>query len=302
MLDDAVRAAIAPLERGYDELLARVVERVQGDDRVRALWLSGSVGRGAPDAGSDLDLIVTVTDRASFADPAEWEVVDPVITLPIPGLTGCFAFTTRQGLRVDMVLETPDEVGSSPYTHRMCVLDKDGLEPPAPTDDAHGPDLARMQAIVTEFLRQSAIFPAAVVAREDWLLGQAAVRNYATMLYDVLVESNQPLPVMGIKQWSSRLTPAQREMLADLPVPTADRKSVVDAMVATRAAFRTHGRAAVESAGGAWPIEADDAMAAYWTRHGLPTAPSPAPEAPGSGDGDAAVDGEGLSGDVAGGV
>lgn len=271
MLDDAVRAAIAPLEPGYDELLARVVQHVEEDDRVRALWLSGSVGRGVPDAGSDLDLVVTVTDRESFKDPSEWTVVDPVITLPIPGLPGCFAFTTRQGLRVDVVLETPDEVGTSPYTHRVRVVDKDALEPPGPSDDARGPDLTRMHAIVTEFLRQSAIFPAAVVAREDWLLGQAAVRNYANMLYDLLVESNQPLPVMGVKQWSSRLTQAQRELLAALPVPTADRESVVDAMLGTRRAFRTHGRAALESAGGTWPIEADDAMAAYWERHGLST-------------------------------
>jgi hypothetical protein len=77
---------------------------------------------------------------------------------------------------------------------------------------------------------------------------------------------------MGVKQWSSRLTPAQRDLLAALPVPTADRASVIDAMLGARRAFRTEGRAALESAGGTWPTEADDAMTAYWERHGLPTA------------------------------
>jgi predicted nucleotidyltransferase len=60
-----VSTAVAPLEPGYAALLARVVGQVRSDERVRALWLAGSVGRGDADAGSDLDLVVTVVDPAS---------------------------------------------------------------------------------------------------------------------------------------------------------------------------------------------------------------------------------------------
>jgi hypothetical protein len=268
-LSREVLGAIAPLEEGYAHLLAAAVDRMGDDPRVRALWLGGSVGRGVADAGSDLDLLVTVADRDAFGDASYWDVLDPVITLPIPGLPGCFAFTTRRGLRVDVVLEAPADVATSSYTRRVRVLDRDGLEPPAPDDDARAPDLERMQHLVTEFLRQAAIFPAAVVAREDWLLGQAAVGSYAHLLYQLLTESNEPLPVMGVKQWSSRLTSSQRDILACLPPAAADRDSVITAMYAVRAAIRTHGRAALESAGGTWPVEVDDAMAAYWSRHGL---------------------------------
>jgi predicted nucleotidyltransferase len=264
-----VRAAIAPLEHGYADLLAAVVDLVAADPRVRALWLGGSVGRGVADAGSDLDLLVTVADRDAFGDATYWDVLDPVITLPIHGLPGCFAFTTRQGLRIDVVLETPADVASSSYTRRVRVVDRDGLEPPPPDDDSRAPDVRRMQQLVTEFLRQAAIFPAAVVAREDWLLGRAAVGNYAHLLYQIFAESNEPLPVMGVKQWSSRLTPVQRDVLAGLPPAAADRHSVITAMYAVRAAIRTHGRAALETSGGAWPVEVDEAMAAYWDRHGL---------------------------------
>ena len=136
-----------------------------------------------------------------------------MITIPIAGLAG-FAFTTREGLRLDVVLETPDDVASSPYVHRVSVLDRDELAPPVPSDEERLPDVERMQGLVTEVLRQCAIFPAAVVAREDWLLGQVAVHNHQQLLYLLLVESNQPLPVMGQKQWSSRLTTDQRELLA----------------------------------------------------------------------------------------
>jgi predicted nucleotidyltransferase len=264
-----VAEAISPLEPGYAELLTRLGDAVADDERVRALWLTGSVGRGVADAGSDLDLVVTVTDRDEFDDADVWAVLDPVISIPIPGLPGCWAFTTREGLRVDLVLETLDEVAGSAYTHRVLVLDRDGLEPPSTAEARRGPDRERMGAVVTEFLRQTAIFPAAVVAREDWLLGREAVHNYHLMLYDLLVESNQPLAPMGVKQWSSRLTPEQRDLLAGLPAPSAERDSVVAAMTAVRAAIRTHGRAALESAGGVWPDETDAAMTAYWERHGL---------------------------------
>jgi hypothetical protein len=267
--DDAVRAAIAPLEPGYADLLVQLVARVQDDARVRALWLAGSVGRGVADAGSDLDLVVTVTDVDAFSDAHVWDVVDPVITTPIPGMPGCFAFTTRAGLRVDIVLETPEGLPASAYGRRLPVFDHDARDLPAPYDDESAPDVERMQAIVTEFLRQSAIFPAAVVAREDWLLGQVAVHNYQRMLYDLLVEANQPLPAMGVKQWSRRLTPDQRALLAALPAPAADRESVIVAMTAVRDTIRADGRAALESAGGTWPVEVDDAITAYWDRHGL---------------------------------
>jgi hypothetical protein len=98
--------------------------------------------------------------------------------------------------------------------------------------------------------------PAAVEARADRLLGQVAVAN------DLLVESNQPLPSMGVEQWSSRLTPRLRDLLRALPAPRAERGSVA-AMTAVRGAIRTHGRIALEGAGGTCPAEVDDALAAY---------------------------------------
>ena len=268
-LSQDARAALAPLEPGYLDLLARVVGHLAGDERVRAVWLSGSVARGVADAGSDLDLVVTVTHVAPWRDRAAWAAVDAVITIPIAGLSG-FAFTTREGLRLDVVLEEPDDVAASPYAPRLCLVDRDGLAPLVAAPEEQPPDVARMQDLVVEVLRQCAIFPAAVVAREDWLLGQVAVQNHQRMLYDLLVEANQPLPAMGIKQWSSRLTPDQRDLLAALPAPRAERDSVVAAMTAVRTAIRTRGRVALESAGGTWPSGVDDAIAAYWERHGLP--------------------------------
>ena len=60
------------LEPGYDALFDRAVEVFAADQRVRAMWLSGSLGRGDADAMSDLDLIVAVADDALPEFAASW--------------------------------------------------------------------------------------------------------------------------------------------------------------------------------------------------------------------------------------
>ncbi|MBB2892337.1 nucleotidyltransferase domain-containing protein [Flexivirga oryzae] len=271
----AVGDAIAPLPGGYADVLDRVVTALEADPRVVALWLSGSIGRGVADAGSDLDLIVTVADREAddvvAAGAATWAFLAPVVSLEMRGLPGSFALTTPEGLRVDVVLERELEVAETPYRHRVPVFDRRRTPTPVPAaDEEHrGPQVATMEAVATEFARQLAIFPDAVVARGDWLLGQEAVHNYRTFLYQLYVESNQPLPPMGVKQWSAKLTAAQRDRLAALPSPAAEKTSVIDAMRQVTRVLRTEGRALVEGAGGAWPQAAVDAGLARWRAWGL---------------------------------
>lgn len=271
----AVADAIAPLPDGYADLLDRVAAVLAADPRVDALWLSGSLGRGVADAGSDLDLIVTVHDelRDDFeaAGGSTWAFLDPAISFEIPGVPGSFVLMTGEGLRVDAVLESVSQVAKTPYRHRVVVFDRraERLAVPAAEDDGRGPDAARVEWIAREFARQLAIFPDAVVGREDWLLGQEAVHNYRLFLYELYVESNQPLPPMGVKQWSAKLTAAQRDRLASLRVPTADEESVIDAMQQVQRVIRSEGRAMVESAGGTWPETAVQAGLARWAARGL---------------------------------
>lgn len=269
------RAALDPLPAGYRELLDRIVEAVTADDVVRALWLGGSLARGDADAGSDLDLLLTIRDDAlpTFADGwREWlESVTPVLLCSeLPGHPGSFFATTEECLRLDVIVETVSMLPETPFRQRRVVLDRDGVakslpEPVAPERLSH----ERIWATVEEFYRQQVIFPAAVVARRDWLLGVVGVHHTQLMLYDLFVATNDPLPPMGIKQWSSRLTESQRELLASLPSPQAHRQSVIAAMQAVRRVFRTTGRNAALAAGCRWPDHVDDAVARYWATSGL---------------------------------
>jgi hypothetical protein len=83
------------------------------------------------------------------------------------------------------------------------------------------------------------------------------------MLYQLFTESNQPLPPMGVKQWSARLTAAQREICAGLPAATADRDSVLTAMRASAGTFRAAARPILAEAGVPWPGELERAVLRY---------------------------------------
>jgi len=274
-LPPATAQAIAPLPDGYADVLGRVVAALDADRRVVALWLGGSLGRGVADAGSELDLIVTVADHEAddviAAGAATWAFLEPVVIREIPGTPGCFALTTAEGLRVDIVLEWELDVAETPYRHRVPVFDRRRTPTPVPVADEERrtPDVATMEAIASEFARQLAIFPDAVVARGDWLLGQEAVHNYRTFLYQLYVETNQPLLPMGVKQWSAKLTAAQRDTLAALPLPAAERAAVIDAMQQVAKVLQAEGRELVERAGGVWPQAAVDAGLARWRASGL---------------------------------
>jgi hypothetical protein len=129
-----------------------------------------------------------------------------------------------------------------------------------------GPEPGKLAEITEEFLRQQAIFPAAVVARGDWLLGVVGTEEVHLMLYQLFVEANQPLPAMGLKQWSAKLTPPQRACLEALPPPAPRRDAVLHAMRAAAAEFRAQAREILGAYQVPWPEALDAAVMAYQTR------------------------------------
>ncbi|HEX3812672.1 MAG TPA: nucleotidyltransferase domain-containing protein [Mycobacteriales bacterium] len=265
-MDHQLEKALRPLPATYHRLLDKVLATVEPDDRIRALWLSGSLARGVADAGSDLDLLIAVRDDAlpEFVDGwQEWlaTITPTIVARPLPHAPGSFYSTTVDCARLDVVIESVRDLAGSAHRTRLVVLDRDGLDStvPQPKPPAQ-PDPERMDFLVEEYFRQLAIFPAAVVAREDWLLGIEGVHNARLMLYQLFVEANQPLPAMGVKQWTSKLTAAQRDVLQGLPAVAPTRDSVIAAMHATVEAFAHAGREALVAAGRTWPAELADAV------------------------------------------
>ena len=261
------------LEPGYDALFDQAVQVFAADERVRAVWLSGSLGRGDADAMSDLDLIVAVADEALPDFAAQWpdwlaHITPTLIARSLPFAPGSLYAVTPERLRIDVVAEPASRVGKSPFRHRVVVFDRDGLDAEVPVPEPVGPSVERVSMLVEEFFRDVGMFPV-VLEREDWLLGLEAIHLVRSLLYQLFVEMNAPLPPMGVKQWSAKLTMTQRRVLEALPTGDADRESVVAAHHAVAHAFREHARAACATLGIAWPDDLEAATDRYLANHGV---------------------------------
>jgi hypothetical protein len=245
------------------------------------MWLSGSVGRGVADAGSDLDIVVAIAPDSVAAFAADWrawlaEITDTVLARPLPGLPGSFYSVTTECLRLDVVAEQAGAADTDSLMRRLLVLDKDGLasessqraETGQPAENGQpapaGPDPGRLADLTAEFFRQMTIFPAAVVARADWLLGVVGVQHAQMLLYELFVEANQPLPPMGVKQWSAKLTAGQRDICTGLPAPTATRDSVLAALRVTAATYRAAASQILAANDVVWPAEFEPAVQRFW--------------------------------------
>jgi hypothetical protein len=262
------------LEPGYAALFDAAVAVFHSDPRVRALWLSGSLARGDADRVSDLDLIVAVRDEDHGAFAASWRewlarITPTLMARELPFAPGSLYCVAPGRERLDVVVEKVSAVESSFHRCRRIVFDRDGLDGKVPEPAAPGPNVATIAHLVEEFFRDYGMFPVAV-AREDWLLAQEGMHVVRTLLYRLFVEANAPLPPMGVKQWSVRLTSEQRALLESLPTGAADRESVLAANGAVAEAFVREARRICSEQGVAWPTELEEATRAYLRAWGLP--------------------------------
>src|SRR5688572_8633723 len=95
----AAAEAIAALPRAYRDLFDRARARLEGDERVRGMWLGGSLARGTADAASDLDVILAVADDAHEEFTESWrswlaDITPTVLAEELPFAKGSFYSVT----------------------------------------------------------------------------------------------------------------------------------------------------------------------------------------------------------------
>ncbi len=264
------RAALEPLPRPYHRHFDRILDVVEPDQRIRGLWLSGSLARGAADAGSDLDLVLAVRDEDFDDFAAGWRdwlarITPTLLAKELPRSRLIIYALAEDLCRIDVVVEPVSRVAASPHRRRIPVIDRDGLTESVPAPEpGPGPDLTKITAMITEFWRIQANFPAMINGRKDLLCANSGVHVSNQLLYDLFVETNQPLPPMGIKQFTSRLQPDQAELLRALPIcAPGDRELLIKADLAVGEAMATAGRAAAERVGADYPGRISSAVLAH---------------------------------------
>lgn len=226
--------ALAVLPSGYGRLFDDAVAVLSADDRVRALWVHGSVGRGDADASSDLDLVLAVSDEHFDEFWGGWRTwlsaISPtVLARPVPWAPGVLYAVTPDCLRIDIAAERVGAVPSSGFRNRAVVFDRDGLDGQVPSPAAPpGPDRSRVETAIEEPLRYLGLLPA-LLDREAFLLVQEGYTHIRRRLVELFQEANAPQATVGVKHGRFQITEDQYRLLEALPWPQADRAELIAA-------------------------------------------------------------------------
>jgi hypothetical protein len=272
-------AGLDVMPPGYGPLFDQAVAVFAADERVRAMWIHGAVARGAADAGCDLDVSIAVRDDDFDEFAGEWRTWLAAITPTVLARSirlGSFYSLTPGCERFDVITDAVSKLPDTVLRRRIVVFDRDDLHCLVPPPDDPPPNPATISYLIEEILRQAANFPVAIV-RDDWLQGVIAVQQVQLMLYQLFAESNKPQPPTGMKQWSFRLTPYQRQVLLRLPAAAPAEESVLEARAAAFTAFFREAPPIARSNGVAWPAEIEHAVRSYLATQGVPL-PEAAPE------------------------
>jgi hypothetical protein len=234
MLRSSRPPALAVLPEGYGQLFDDAVAVLSADDRARALWVHGSLGRGEADASSDLDLLLAVGDEDFEAFWDGWRswlsaITPTVLARPVPWVPGVLYALTPNCLRLDIAAERVSAVASSGFTSRAVVFDRDELDAQVPSPSAPpGPDRGKVETAIEEPLRYLALLPA-LLDREAFLLVQEGYAHIRRRFVELFQEANAPQTAVGMKHGRFQLTEGQYQLLEALPWPRADRIELVAA-------------------------------------------------------------------------
>ena len=247
----------------------KAVEVLGADERVRGMWLSGSLARGAADRASDLDLVIAVADEHLDQFAEEWrtwlaEITPTVLAGELAFAKGSFWSVTPTWERFDVVVEAVSQVPTSSFPVRVTVFDRDGLTGRLPEAESRDPSAVEVARLIQEWFRVTAMMEV-VLWRQDWLLAAEHLHYLAGLVYAVYVESNQPVPPMGVKRWSQRLTDPQRVTLERLPRSALNADDLVSAHLAYSRAFLKAARPLADGLGVHWPAEVEKAAARHLT-------------------------------------
>lgn len=253
-----------------DELIEVVRELALEDRLVQALLLGGSLGEGAGDDHSDIDLILVVEpeDHTAFVAGARaW--LDRVVKLvhwfePHPGLP-LFSAVTQAWDRIDLTVTVPGHVHGA--KDRLKVLmDRAAVYDALP--DRLAPrtaDPAKVEAMVREFLRVLGLLTVAV-GRREWASAVTGAGLLRQQLIALLIEQlDLPAPP-GIKHLAKLLPPEDLELVTGLPLAEPRRDSVIAVNLAYARLFLPRARALCDRIGAAWPADFEAATREHLRR------------------------------------
>ncbi|HTV50245.1 MAG TPA: nucleotidyltransferase domain-containing protein [Steroidobacteraceae bacterium] len=254
------------------ELAERLGRLLKRDARVLALFVEGSLARADADAYSDLDLLLVAQEehhglladlcRGYLQQCAPLVYWRTVADRHVHGITA-------DGLRCDFCLTTPAAARGRRREGIAVIWDRARIG--ETLGSALSPDTqhpARVSSIIDEFLRTLGLLPV-VLGRAEYLAGVRHTERLRSLLLELLLEADGAGSRASALRLNACLSEASRQCLAALPVPSAERESIILAHRACAAAFLPRARALAHDAEVAWPEEFVAATARWWGELGL---------------------------------
>lgn len=246
------------------ELVDRVHADLVGDERVRGLWLTGSLGDGTADELSDVDMFVAVAEDSLPAYVEQWPAFaaryEPLLARRLPG-TPVFNHVLPGWVRWDVVLGPASGVTGLDRNGVRAVFDRDGLSPSSPSHRGADPEV--VLELTEEFLRVLGLLPV-VVGRGELVTavsGAGILRQLLTTLLRYRAEGARLSGALHL----SRVLPAEElAALAALPPVHAERTAVIRLHLACASMFLPVAR---ELLGAAYPHRLELACHEHLRRH-----------------------------------
>jgi len=251
-----------------DALVERAATRLRADERVRALWLTGSLAAGTGDEESDVDLraALRASDFAAIADT--WgpliDVLGPVVwkrRWPAPPDEVITSALTRDYERFDVIFQSAVDPRPRALGAARLLFDKDGIAPAlvAPDSSAASRPLAGLAFVVEEFIRMLGML-SIVVHRDDPAIGlEGQLGCHSLLIALLLLENGVDRNAMGKRRVATLLSEEQRALLAALPPIAPDVASIAAGRLAYARVFLPRARRLLEANGLAYPDTLEEA-------------------------------------------
>ncbi len=261
-------------------VLDRAASTFKADERVRALFLSGSRATGSEDRFSDLDLLLVIDDGSFERFCEEWQSwvgeLGPTVAAKPRSFARGFLVnaTTPSCARFDVFVRGVARVASEPgWEKPAAVFDRDGIaqmlpEPRLPPAVEH--DAAWLSELIYTFLRTLSVLPM-LLARGDLVRLTQHAQLMKQDLLELLIFENGDPPCRRPGAWawvdlSERLPEADLALVENLPALAATRGSVVEGHLAIASSFLPRARSAAARAGESFPTEFERTVLAFLER------------------------------------
>lgn len=246
---------MTPAQQSLADTITRVLS---ADARLESAWLGGSLGKGAGDAYSDVDVTIVVPEPAFDAALKDYRsdlsAVAPVVLTFVHGFDRVVSAVTQGWQRFDLTFVKPAEFAAMPMGAVRPLFNR-GTSERAPSPVVpYKATAQRVLQLTNEFLRVIGLTHLGI-GRGEYIALQGGTQLLRQMTLDLMFEKNGAS--QGVRgsalHVNAYLTPDQRKALEAIPAVTATRESVLAAGEALAAIFLPLAKELATATGATWP-------------------------------------------------